>query len=187
MPPENPCTFLMGPCEHSAGHVTIPKLSVCSWCPMWRRKGSSCQSYVISEAPYDTVDLPKRVVSLWRREKPCFGVAKTGTDFMHAHCLTCLQQGYLASSIRTDAELPWVQLAVWCQELSKAWKKDLNMNLGSHFSPENLSIIRQICQCCFDSCEVFAQGTAVPCCESVLPSYSRDKVFLLDICIIGKR
>lgn len=108
MPPENPRTHTTYGTVWTQCRACDNPQTVCSWCPMWRRKGSSCQSYVISEAPLDTAGLLERVVSLWKRQEPCFGVAKTGTDFIHAHCLTSLQQGCLASSIRADAELPWV-------------------------------------------------------------------------------
>lgn len=116
---------------------------------MWRRKGSSLQSYVISELLLDTAGLLEMfVVSLWRKEKPCFGVAKTGTDFLHARLFDLLtaelfsiiHQGWC----RACHESNWLYGA---KDLRKAWKKDFNTNLGSHFSHENVCIIRQICQC----------------------------------------
>lgn len=101
-------TFLMGPCEHSAGHVTIPKLFVClSMMPNVKEKREFLPELCHLGGPTQHCWAPGKRCFLVE-EEPCFGIVKTGTDFIHAHCLTCLQQGYLASSIRADAELPQV-------------------------------------------------------------------------------
>lgn len=78
-------------------------LFVCPWCPLRRRMTELCHL----RGPTQHCWAPGKGCFLVE-EEPCFGVAKTGADFVHAQSLTCLQQDYLASSIRADAELPQV-------------------------------------------------------------------------------
>lgn len=58
-------------------------------------------------------------------------MAKTSTDFMCVS-LTCLQQDYLASFTRADAELTWVWLAAWCHESGEG--RDLSAQTADLFS-----------------------------------------------------